>query len=291
MGSQVSTTKTHYENIAEMFELHNVYRTAHGVPLLKLDPQLNTHAQEWAEKLEAWGKLEASANVIGENCFLSSTHHLIAAHAVNAWYSEKFEFDWEGDYENQKGTEHFTQIIWRDSKKMGGGYKSGSNGTYIVAVYVPPGNIPGHFNDNIFPVLPETEPKVKSRHKKRISLSFSAAKFKQINRRILNEMKSKNPIVTKSKPTPTGAPSQTHPVKEPKMSAVVDETRKRLQQNQNLISNAEIMTSRSWIVGKSVHRHSTLILPSNNNSMTKKTSIHAKTVLKAGDVSSNKNKY
>jgi hypothetical protein len=160
-----------------MFDLHNKYRANHGVESLVLDPQLNIHAQEWAEKLEAWGKLETGKNVIGENCFLSSTHHLIAAHAVNVWYSERFDFDWNGDYENQQGTEHFTQIIWRGTKKMGAGYKSGSNGTYIVAVYVPPGNIPGHFKENVFPILPELDP------------SKPKSKFQQMNRKLMAQMR------------------------------------------------------------------------------------------------------
>ena len=54
----------------------------------------------------------------------------------------------------QKGTEEFTQLVWKGTLKMGIAYitKKKPNGffcTYVVAKYKPAGNIPGKNGENI----------------------------------------------------------------------------------------------------------------------------------------------
>jgi ves G 5 allergen, putative len=46
---------------------------------------------------------------------------------------------------------HFTQLVWKTSKKLGIGQAKGASGNvYVVANYYPPGNIIGEFGSNVF---------------------------------------------------------------------------------------------------------------------------------------------
>ena len=45
---------------------------------------------------------------------------------------------------------HFTQVVWKDSKKLGVGIAvSSSGGVYVVARYSPPGNVMNQFAENV----------------------------------------------------------------------------------------------------------------------------------------------
>ena len=46
---------------------------------------------------------------------------------------------------------HFTQVVWKDSKKLGIGIATGKIGTVVVANYLPPGNYKGKFGENVPP--------------------------------------------------------------------------------------------------------------------------------------------
>ena len=47
-------------------------------------------------------------------------------------------------------TDHFSQLVWRNSKELGiGTAQSKSGNFFLVARYNPPGNIDGQFQDNI----------------------------------------------------------------------------------------------------------------------------------------------
>ena len=60
------------------------------------------------------------------------------SHATDAWYREVQDYDWENPG-IQKGTGHFTQVVWKDCKKVGFGFA----GIYVVGRYMPPGNVKG----------------------------------------------------------------------------------------------------------------------------------------------------
>ena len=47
-------------------------------------------------------------------------------------------------------TDHFSQLVWRNSKELGiGTAQSKSGNFFLVARYSPPGNINGEFSDNV----------------------------------------------------------------------------------------------------------------------------------------------
>jgi len=63
------------------------------------------------------------------------------------WYDEVKDYD----FKNQgfkKGTGHFTQVVWKDTKEVGFGYAD----SYVCARYAPPGNYAGRFEENVFPM-------------------------------------------------------------------------------------------------------------------------------------------
>lgn len=55
--------------------------------------------------------------------------------------------------EQPGGAGHFTQVVWKKSRKLGigkaSGKKNGMTCTYIVARYRPPGNYKSQFADNV----------------------------------------------------------------------------------------------------------------------------------------------
>ena len=52
-----------------------------------------------------------------------------------------------------ESTGHFTQIVWKGSKKVGIGLAKSKNGMYYgVASYYPPGNLQGTFEENVLPI-------------------------------------------------------------------------------------------------------------------------------------------
>lgn len=142
----------------EMLDAHNKFRSQHGVPPLKLCVKLTQFAQEWADELaESESFYHREPNDYGENLYSvwgsGSDFYVDGVEPVESWYSEIK--DYEFGYEPMSmGTGHFTQLIWRESRKLGVGKASSSSGkVYIVANYDPPGNFVGSYSDNVPPPI------------------------------------------------------------------------------------------------------------------------------------------
>lgn len=68
------------------------------------------------------------------------------------WYSEISNFDFvKPNWSSNSG--HFSQMIWKSTKDIGIGLASSNGRFYIVSQYSPPGNILGHFEENISPSI------------------------------------------------------------------------------------------------------------------------------------------
>merc|ERR1712217_720289 len=50
---------------------------------------------------------------------------------------------------SQPGTGHFTQLVWKDTTTVG--MAKSSDGKFVVANYLPPGNFKGEYLDNVKP--------------------------------------------------------------------------------------------------------------------------------------------
>uniref|UniRef100_A0A914RBW5 SCP domain-containing protein n=1 Tax=Panagrolaimus davidi TaxID=227884 RepID=A0A914RBW5_9BILA len=137
----------------EQFEAINDYRKLHGVPPLTLDKKITKDAQAWAEHLAKNGQLEHSKNNnYGEN--VAAGYPLSNLNAANLWYSEISKADFS-NLERSIGCFHFTQIIWKESKKFGIGISKSTKTQmyFVVANFDPPGNMMGKFSENVPPPL------------------------------------------------------------------------------------------------------------------------------------------
>jgi len=128
-------------------ETHNKLRAQHGGSPLTLDADLGKVAQAWAKKLADKGKMEHNTTGFGENVYWN-TESPTGSRPAEAWYSEIKDYNF-GKLEGQKGTGHFTQLVWKSTKAVGIAMEKGNNGYYVVANYYPAGNIIGRYPDNI----------------------------------------------------------------------------------------------------------------------------------------------
>ncbi|KAH6943229.1 hypothetical protein HPB50_017955 [Hyalomma asiaticum] len=133
---------------------HNRYRRLHGVHTLKEDEELNRYAQAWALMMAKKGLMQHRTRPLhGENLYMWWSSDMQAPITgrmpVEAWYNEieKYNFDQPGF---KSGTGHFTQLVWKQSRRLGTGIARGRKGTiFIVCVYEPRGNIMGQFEDQV----------------------------------------------------------------------------------------------------------------------------------------------
>ena len=131
---------------------HNEFRHKHGAPDLKINKTLNNMAQEYAEKLfNCKGNNSFPLNIynnssLGENIIICKT--LTAVEICQKWYDEKNTYDFNLN-KFQKESGHFTQLIWKDSKEVGFGYKLDNDICCAVVYYYPAGNVLGEFSKNV----------------------------------------------------------------------------------------------------------------------------------------------
>ena len=135
-----------------IIKLHNYYRKKHGCPDLIGDSELNEMATEYAQQLiESKTPIFSShtykGQALGENIF-KSNQKIIIENICKEWYEEYNNYNYNLN-KFQKGTNHFTQLIWKDSTLIGFGLSSNENTFYLVVYYFPAGNIFGEFDKNV----------------------------------------------------------------------------------------------------------------------------------------------
>lgn len=145
---------------------HNSYRATHHSPNMTIDDSVNNTAQSWAEYLATNAVLQHSSpsqrNNAGENLYVSYTTapsisaDTLANEGVKKWYDEVSAYNYANPgFSAQTG--HFTQVVWKNSTKLGCGAAKGVktiNGTqfnafYVVCQYAPAGNMTGQFPENV----------------------------------------------------------------------------------------------------------------------------------------------
>lgn len=142
----------------EAIEAHNDYRVQHGVSKLKLDAKLCSYAKDWATKLAKADSFEHRQNQdFGENLFCCWSSDPKAKcpgkKPVDSWYSEIKKYNF-GSEPTSTASGHFTQLVWKNTKKMGIAKAKTKNGKVIVvANYEPAGNWIGQYKDNVPPPI------------------------------------------------------------------------------------------------------------------------------------------
>ena len=141
--------------INRIFNMHLELRKMHGCSKdLIHDKDLDDLAQKRAEKLlssksEIFSEDLYNKEVLGENILISDKI-LEPEEICNKWYNEGLDYNYEKN-KFQKGTGHFTQLIWKNTKKIGFGLgiKDDQSKMVVVAYYYPAGNIFGEFTKNV----------------------------------------------------------------------------------------------------------------------------------------------
>ncbi|KAH7709831.1 hypothetical protein AAVH_22881 [Aphelenchoides avenae] len=128
----------------------NVYRAKHGSKPLENSDELNEYAQAWADHMASRNSLSHHVDCpFGEAVFAGSIYSY--KDVVDAWYEERQKYNFDAPEENFN-TKHFSQIVWRDSKECGFGIAKTARGmVFVVANFNPPGNVKGHFAENVYP--------------------------------------------------------------------------------------------------------------------------------------------
>ena len=129
-------------------ELRSAVDTDTPLPPLEWSCEIAAVAEDYADELAARGcPLEHSMGDYGENLYWASGGNPTSADAVEAWASEGSCYTY-GEFPNTcsgscTSCGHYTQIVWRESTKLGCGQASCGNEQVWVCNYDPPGNYLG----------------------------------------------------------------------------------------------------------------------------------------------------
>ncbi|XP_021300220.1 pathogenesis-related protein 1-like [Herrania umbratica] len=123
---------------------HNTARAAVGVGSMIWDNNVAAFAQNYANQHIGDCNLVHSGGPYGENLAMS-TGDLSGTDAVRMWVDEKANYDYASNTCAQgKVCGHYTQVVWRNSVRLGCAKVRCSNGgTFIGCNYDPPGNFVG----------------------------------------------------------------------------------------------------------------------------------------------------
>ena len=124
---------------------HNDARAQVGVEALVWDDTVASYAQSYANKRTGDCALQHSGGQYGENLFEEMGEADPVGGAVASWVNEQQYYDYSSN-SCAEGQEcgHYTQVVWRDSKRLGCAQSQCNNGwTFVICNYDPPGNYLG----------------------------------------------------------------------------------------------------------------------------------------------------
>ncbi|KAL2927638.1 Pathogenesis-related protein 1C [Bienertia sinuspersici] len=133
----------HAQNLPQDYvNAHNTARAAVGVGNILWNTTLATYAQNYANQRKVDCTLQHSSGPYGENIASGSGAFMTGLAAVQLWVNEKADYDY---YSNTctsgKVCGHYTQVVWRDSARIGCARVQCNNGWYFVTCnYDSPGN-------------------------------------------------------------------------------------------------------------------------------------------------------
>jgi uncharacterized protein YkwD len=147
-GSKVSQ-----QDAQAALDFHNKVRKDVGTPALEWSAELATYAQAWADHLAKDENCNMKhrprqgewTQIHGENIFWGSASSYNAVDASESWYSEIKDYKHEVlNNSNWYAAGHYTQMVWRNTTKVGIGQVTCPSGAIIiVGNYDPAGNYLG----------------------------------------------------------------------------------------------------------------------------------------------------
>ena len=131
----------------ELLAAHNKYRAQHGAPPLQWSSEAASKAKSWvshiaSKKVLEHGNHEGMGQNIANKMSSAPDVDLSGQEAVDMWYNEIKDYDY-----NNPGfamnTGHFTQVVWAETTQVGAAKAKNGNAVFVVANYLPPGNVSG----------------------------------------------------------------------------------------------------------------------------------------------------
>ncbi|HEY0147432.1 MAG TPA: CAP domain-containing protein [Allosphingosinicella sp.] len=133
---------------------HNRERTDAGLPAMRWDPALAADAAEWGEELAAADDIEHSPDdpedpePQGENLWLGTSGYFTPEQMVGMWVEEKRHFvprpiPYSSRTGNFDDVGHYTQLMWRETGKVGCALAKGKENEILVCRYSSAGNVEG----------------------------------------------------------------------------------------------------------------------------------------------------
>ncbi|XP_061353923.1 pathogenesis-related protein 1-like [Gastrolobium bilobum] len=140
----------HTKLAEEFLHAHNWVRNEYKLPPFAWDEKLASFARGYLMQRYNDCKMVHSTADYGENLFWGRKRHWTPSDAVYFWYREKrwYDFNTRKCASPPKMCDHFTQIVWRDSTRVGCALQhcfNTSAGMLVACEYDPPGN---YVNEN-----------------------------------------------------------------------------------------------------------------------------------------------
>lgn len=132
---------------------HNRERSGAGLQALAWDPELARSAAQWGAELAASGEFEHDPDVDeedpqGENLWAGTPGAYTPEEMVGGWIEEKRYFR-PGRFPDNSATGdfadvgHYTQLMWRESDRVGCALARGAEEEILVCRYRTAGNVVG----------------------------------------------------------------------------------------------------------------------------------------------------
>ncbi|XP_058751540.1 pathogenesis-related protein 1A-like [Vicia villosa] len=142
VGSQVAYAQ---DSSTDYVNAHNAARSQVGVSDIAWDDTVAAFAQNYANQRKDCQLIHSGGGGrYGENIAVSSGG-MSGTDAVKLWVDEKSDYDYDSNTcAAGKVCGHYTQVVWRNSVRLGCAKVSCDNGgTFITCNYDPPGNYNG----------------------------------------------------------------------------------------------------------------------------------------------------
>lgn len=141
MGSRLTPAE-----VEVLLAEHDRVRADVGVGPMIWSAELAAYAQNWGDQLVAKGcQFEHRPDpAFGENLFRGTEGAYTVADAVRSWEDEKEDYNGGALTEtNWYDTGHYTQMVWRQTTRLGCASVACNGNMMIVCNYDPPGNMLG----------------------------------------------------------------------------------------------------------------------------------------------------
>lgn len=126
--------------------IHNEARAQVKVGPLSWDNKLESYAQDFANTGKYSGcipRKRPEGSPYGENT-AEGYGAFTAWEAAGQWVGEKDNYDYASNSCVKEECKHYTQVVWRNSTRLGcASVLCGAGWPFVVCEYDPPGNVPG----------------------------------------------------------------------------------------------------------------------------------------------------